>query len=40
MTAVNGFYDDTVEVIQITFENLHDMLNSPQLWVVEFYVPW
>ena len=41
VTAVNGFYDDTDEVIQITLENFQDdVYRSPQLWVVEFYVPW
>lgn len=41
LTAVNGLYSSSDDVIELTPSNFNqEVIQSDSLWLVEFYAPW
>ena len=40
VTALGSFYDKDSGVVNLNSKNFDKMLNSDDLWIVEFYAPW
>ncbi|KHN88358.1 putative protein disulfide-isomerase A6 [Toxocara canis] len=41
VSACTALYDGSTDVVELTQSNFHNkVLNSDELWIVEFYAPW